>query len=484
MQPDSTPRLGRSAYLLLPILALAFYIAFIPHQSYPYPVHVDEWVHLARAESLLKAGNINYIEPFFGGGAESLGANMEVGFHLFWGVFHRISGIPWLVIFRYFPGIILMLTALSSYILACRLGFGWEAAFFTSLLPTTVGILGPAFLVPVAIALPFLLLSLFAAFNFKSWWGYATIFVFTCFLVSIHPPSAIYLVIVLIPYILLNLKGNFKHSLGMALAVAIPFLAPFPWIFNMLLPTAKSLLAQQLPSGFVDLPRIIKTFGYVSVLLCILGTFLLAMKRGRENYGLVLGLLALLVMLVAFFTFHYGLSIVYERGLMFMMLMMGIVAGAGLAGVKNLGRMEWFTSRVKISAIARYSGWLFCLVLIGIILFTGIPYRQNTLYYHMIDDKDYQTFVWIKENVSEDYSKAVLDPWKATAFTAVTGKYIYTRIHEAPKPSDDEAYKFLAAGCRDTAFLKRNGISIVYTQEPCENPELVQVHQWVYLLHK
>jgi len=27
---------------LLPILALAFYIAFIPHQGYPYPVHWSE----------------------------------------------------------------------------------------------------------------------------------------------------------------------------------------------------------------------------------------------------------------------------------------------------------------------------------------------------------------------------------------------------------------------------------------------------------
>lgn len=28
--------------MLLPILALAYYLTVIPHQGYPYPVHIDE----------------------------------------------------------------------------------------------------------------------------------------------------------------------------------------------------------------------------------------------------------------------------------------------------------------------------------------------------------------------------------------------------------------------------------------------------------
>ncbi len=47
-------RLAKSDYLkLVPILALAFYIAFIPHLNYPYPVHIDEWVHLAWSKAML-----------------------------------------------------------------------------------------------------------------------------------------------------------------------------------------------------------------------------------------------------------------------------------------------------------------------------------------------------------------------------------------------------------------------------------------------
>ena len=51
---------------MLPIMALAFYIAFIPHQGYPYPIHVDEWVHLAFSKAMVQAGSTTFVDPFFG----------------------------------------------------------------------------------------------------------------------------------------------------------------------------------------------------------------------------------------------------------------------------------------------------------------------------------------------------------------------------------------------------------------------------------
>ena len=476
-------RVPKSTYLLLPIIALAFYLAFIPHQGYPYPVHIDSWVHLAYSEAMLQAGSTTFPEPFFGKPTISLGSNLEAGFHLFWGVFHQISGISWLTIFRYFPSIIFVITVLAVYVLAERQGFGWEAALFTCLIPTTVGILGPGFLVPVALGLLFTPLALFLAFNFSNGWTYLVLFVFTSFLLSIHAPSAIVVVIVLIPYILLNLKGNFKHSLGITLALAIPFLAPFPWIFAKLLPTAEGLLTPQPFPDYISFPRVLQDYGYLPIAICLLGTFLLAIRGGKKNYGLILGLLTLLVMLATFFTFHYGLSVMYERGLMFMMLMLGIVAGAGLAGVKNLRLPASLMTRLRVPPlITQHIGKFLCLVLIGVTLFTVIPDRQDTGYYHMIDKEDYQAFVWIKENVEKDYDKAILEPWKATVFTAITGKYVYTRTHAFPTPKDEEASRFLEEGCIDTNFLRENGISILYHRGECQNPDLTEVRENVYLL--
>jgi len=112
----------------------------------------------------------------------------------------------------------------------------------------------------------------------------------------------------------------------------------------------------------------------------------------------------------------------------------------------------------------------------------SLPNHHDTFYYHMIDKEDHEAFVWIKDNIDTDYKKAILDPWKATAFTAITEKNVHTKIHTAPKPSDKQAREFLRGGCTDTSYLRENGISIVYTRGKCHNPNLVEVRENVYLL--
>jgi len=247
------------------------------------------------------------------------------------------------------------------------------------------------------------------------------------------------------------------------------------------LPTAKSLLSPQLVPTWIELPRLIQDYGYLPISFCLLGIFLLAIRGGKKNYGLISGLLALLVMLVTFYTFHYGLHIMYTRGLMYMTLMLSIIAGAGLRRVGIIRLPSKLIGGPK-AFLARNVGNILCLVLVVVTLAMVIPDRQDIPYYLMIDGQDYEAFTWIRDNVNEDYDRAILDPWKATAFTAITRKKIYTRIHAYPNPSDMEAYEFLRGGCTDTTFLTDNDISIVYTPESCNNPDLVEVRKNVYLL--
>jgi hypothetical protein len=165
-----------------------------------------------------------------------------------------------------------------------------------------------------------------------------------------------------------------------------------------------------------------------------------------------------------------------------MMLMMSIVAGAGLMAIKNLKLPEKLTTRLKLPLATRNIGYLLCPILIAATLYIAIPARQNTPYYHMIDSEDYQAFVWVRDNVDSSYEKAVLDPWKGAAFTAISGKYVYSWIGERPLASDERAYKFLDEGANDTAFLRENGISIIYTRGEVHNPDLTEVKKYVYLL--
>jgi len=476
-------KLVKSDYLkLAPILALAFYMAFVPHQGFPYPVHVDEWVHMACAKQIISnAGTVGLTSPF-SGGAPIWNQTVELGFHLFWAILQQITGISWLVIFKYFPAIIFMLTVASVYVMARREGFGWEAAFFTCLIPTTLGTLGPGFLVPMAMGMLFIPLSLFIAFNLRGWQSYVVLFIFTCFLVLMHGATAVCLAIILLPYILLNIRKDLKHALGITAALAIPFIAPFPWIFKLLLAKAGLLFRYQPLPQYVDLPRDFQLYGYLPTIFFVIGTFWLIRSGARKGYALAFGSLAILAVVVVFVQLHFGVGLVYLRGFVILLLMMSIVAGCGLWAVRRIKLSADLAAKLRSAFIARHLGHMLCLVFIALILFIAIPTHQNIPYYHMIDTKDYNAFVWLAQNVDESYDKAILEPWKATAFTAVTGRKVYTKILMTPREKDRKAHRFLEQGCTDTDFLRKNGISIVYTRRGCKNPDLVEVRKYVYLL--
>jgi len=248
MNLDAIRRIPKDYLILIPILALAFYMAFIPHLNYPYPVHIDEWDHICHTNALLEAGDVVHLDPYTGQAISGLVAVMEAGFHLLFGVFRAISGISFLDIFRYLPSFIFVFTVLSVFIFTRRQGFGWESALFTTLIISTVGIMGPAFLVPVSFGLLFVPLSLFVVFNVRTPWAYVVLFLFICFVASMHPPSAICCVLIIAPSILLGLRGDLRHNLGLGLALVIPFLVTLPWTHNLILSTGKLLFfAQPLP---------------------------------------------------------------------------------------------------------------------------------------------------------------------------------------------------------------------------------------------
>jgi len=473
----------KSDYLkLVLILALAFYLAFIPHSGFPYPVHVDEWFHWAYASEVMSNAGTSGITNPFSGGPPVWNQKVEVGFHVFWGIFQQVTGISWLFIIKYFPAAIFMLTVISVYVLARREGFGWEAAFFTCLIPTTIGVLGPGFLVPMALGLFFIPLALFIVLNLRGWQSYVMLFILNCFLVLMHGATAVCLLIILVPYILLYLKRDFRRVATVMAVLVIPFVAPFPWIFRIVMNKATSLFSYQPLPQYVDLPRDFSQYGYLPTILFIIGTFWLIRSGTRKGHALAFGALVMLAVIVVFVRLHIGLDLVYLRGFVILLLMMSIVAGCGLWLVRRISFSSNPAARFRFAFITRHLGSILCLLLAALTLVIAIPTRQSIPYYHMVDARDYNAFVWIAENLDESYDKALLDPWQATAFTAVTGRKVYSRIIMFPREKAMKARQFLDAGCTDTSFLRRNGISIVYSRRDCNNPDLVEVRRYVYLL--
>jgi hypothetical protein len=138
-----------------------------------------------------------------------------------------------------------------------------------------------------------------------------------------------------------------------------------------------------------------------------------------------------------------------------------------------------------------------------IVLFTVVPsfsahldkerYSYILYYYRVIDDRDYDAFKWIGDNVNDSYEKGIVEPgfdssspksWRGVAFTPITRKCVYNWFHPGSPPAHwKETEDFFSKNGNDTNFLCKNEISIVYSNMPIKNPDLIQTEmENVYLL--
>jgi len=166
-----------------------------------------------------------------------------------------------------------------------------------------------------------------------------------------------------------------------------------------------------------------------------------------------------------------------------MMLMLGIVASASLTWVRKIKLREKIIARLRLPITVQNVGYILCVIIVGLTLYVVIPTRQDIPYYRWIDQKDYEAFVWIKDNIDEQYEISIMDPYKGIPFTAITGKIAYARITGLLLPNSRETRKFLDRSCVNTKYMEDNVISIVYTREKCNNPDLTKARDNVYLLN-
>lgn len=194
-----------------------------------------------------------------------------------------------------------------------------------------------------------------------------------------HATTAIILCVLLLPYALINIRSNTWHSIGIAAALLLPFILPFPWIFKLLVQNAGQLLTPQYLSQYIELPDLLRKYGLLPLIFSFIGSVVLILRGGKKNFGLVLGLAFLLAIMLVFSVFHYGLSGVYDRGLTTMLLILGIFAGAGLFRLRTL-RLPAGSLHKHKSLLFRQAGAISCAFMVFVILAIAVPTRLNAVF--------------------------------------------------------------------------------------------------------
>lgn len=459
--------------LLFFILLLSAFLTYYPHLNYPYPLHVDEWYHIYVAEHIARFGSPSQLEIYT---ARFSATDVEQGFHYLLALVYAIFS-PAITQWLYLPILFELIAVLSVYYSVSVL-FGDKealvAALLIALLPSNVTIGGPAFLIPANLSLIFLPLAflfLFDLVEMKPILNDFVLFLILLFLLYAHPPTAMILLVLVIIYAILSLLSMERSKAKRLFAIAI---------LAMLLSIPNYLRYIQIKSGIVNAVQfnfgiyaneIPSVYGIPQTLLFLAGFYLLATTEDKKSLSLLLTTIVLILTIFVFANFNLNFIIPYQRVYIPLFLFMSVVASRGYIELLSLNK--------KNSHAGTALFILFLLVTLALSIQSGIAAQ----YYHVINQQDYQSFLWIKNNLNSA-ATAVLDPWRAKAFGPITGIRVYSVIPFEPNPSYlpllNSTYAFFLSNCTDTRFLIRNNISIVYTSSTCQNANLTLVNTNTY----
>jgi len=447
-------------YLILTsIILFGITLNLIPHFDYHLPLHTDEWHYIIYSNTLINTGDVV--------------VHWETGYLIFISSFKLLSGVSWPFLFNTLPTVIFIFVMLTAYCIGERLRFGLYAAFLVALVPSSVRFLGPVFLVPIALGLLLVLICIYFILRFQNKSKYLILVPIISFAFLMHPATGIYLFMILIGILFIfGIKKEWNEflMLGGLLLCFLSFMLYLPQtpFYNVNLNYITQSGRFFLPEFGFD--KFIRYSGFIPVILFTIGLG----KLARENKSYSLGLVTSVLVMVAFlsiiyyvFPNFYNVQAVYDRAIELTVLLIFIAAGCGLYYI-------FYRKKVLLPFIVA------CIILIS------IPAHVDEPYYHIIDTAEYDEFLWIKENLNEEYDKAILDPWKAVAFVPVTEKSAYLKIGQGPggmEPMMSNLERFFLEGCTDTDFLIDNGINIVYTDTICVNSNLINVYNNVYILN-
>jgi hypothetical protein len=497
---ESKPRLSRlkdpKFLLLILILAFAIFMGFLPHVSNHFylPFHVDEWVHWQTTRTVMEQGSSIFIDPYTGNGVTR---SLESGFHYITAGLIWLTGVNFNTIFVFMPSIIAFFISLTAFAIGDRSErkFGLEAALFVSFVPTSCRVLGPSFFVPLTMALFFLIFIIWLV-SVKKFFTilFIPFFIWCAFL--IHPPTALACIIISFMFgFAFFLEKEYKFSLLVLGFSLIPVCAVF------LLTSMWGYALQQVIDAFFvgktfldvyNLPQIWPSFehlGYLTWILCIVGVYTAFAKGKSLQRTFVLSAFVFIIIIGLYDKFGYGIIIMYERSFIYLFLIVTLLGGWGLSELRRIINENSEKIPLKhYQKFYKHMGVLVSVVLCLSLMITVIPAHCDIPYYQMITENEFETFSWIHDNINSirdkthSYDTGVIDPFKAAPFSAITGLYI---ISSTMSPIygynlHSEVEQFLRDQCKNTSFLQKYDISVIYSSD-CDNKNLTVVYPNVYL---
>lgn len=287
--------------------------------TYPYPLHGDEWTHLAKAKYTQQTGRLAMLNPYHPAQAKLV--NLEGGFSSYLSSLISFLGNDYLEYFYILPAFFGALIAVLIYLLAFRITQSWPASLISSLLFASIGsninILGFWFFLPVTLGI--MLLLLYFMFDGTSLLLKAIVFLT---LAVVYP--------LLCPVVLAYEAYNYrKNKLAICAVILLGLLGiGIAYLLVGWQSVSSYIISEKgWTQGFEVVYNPLIYFGIAGSLLAGLGLWF-GLKE-RKSAPILIVFLFALANIILFKFYHFTIVLPYQRSFLLLMVSMALLGGFG-----------------------------------------------------------------------------------------------------------------------------------------------------------
>jgi len=387
----------------------------VTNQYYPYPLHSDEWSHLAQAIFFMEKNGFTAVNPYYAWAKNDLveGGFLQFGHHAFLAAVYLMTGIEPIFSYRYLAASSACLIALALYFLLKELGYKhytriFAMIFFTSI-RSNVNVLGFWFYIPSTASFFYILTAIY--FLLKSFkdkrMAVLSLIAFSCSL-TIHASTTL-LGLSCAIIILYNrskpISGLKSKHIAYSLLLILPFIIFLYIAYSNLGGIEKAIdygikrIIFVNEGGIKDYYwNIISFYGNLASMLAIVGgIYAIRKKEGRFFiYWSIIGLIPIII----YGLFGFSILIRQQRAFIFTLIGISVLSARGLTIVLDYA---WILSSkiIRNDQGGRIRSFLNVLLVMIIIssIFNGYytVEKKNYVLYHILEDRHYDAIKHVGE---------------------------------------------------------------------------------------
>ncbi len=410
--------------------------------DYPYPIHVDEHAHLARAAQVVRLQSTEIVDPYTGdplaGSLLSLEGNVhERGFEVALAQIHLLTSLPWGVIFRFGAPIWAAYIAVLAWGVSRPHVGAAAGALALVALPTSVMFLGVGFLVPIAAGLAWIAATLWVSTRTG---GLARL-LGTILIITggffIHLIAGAICTVVALAAAAVR-AGSWRDRTAAAASTLLPLIWIGPAVQGEV--TARVAVDVARPSG----REIFAFAGPVAPLLAIAGAILVYWRPTATNQPHRVAALSMIVLLISInlslLTGVRSLAL-YYRPVHALFLLGAIVAGygAGEAGRAIARLMGGPNSDLGLRArVAAVAG-----VMVMALGLPAVAHEQMAMpYYRVFDEPSWDAAAAFADSGAGPGDLFLSHPWRAPVYNAFTGAQPLAVLYPGSAPAGGSLFTF------------------------------------------